>query len=207
MTWNYRAHRRDRIETAPTSIAEAADVILAVGTRLQDFTTGSVDGLREGRRGSSASIVGRHDASKHLSQPVVGDAKLGARGARARRCRANVAAGAVDRQGEGRAQRPGTPTWPRTSRPETGRIPYAQAIGVVNDLCDPRDRIVAAAGGLPAEVTANWRTLEIGSGRRGVRLLLHGLMKSPVAGARALHNPNVSPGRIRSFSPATDRTL
>jgi 3D-(3,5/4)-trihydroxycyclohexane-1,2-dione acylhydrolase (decyclizing) len=40
---------------------------------------------------------------------------------------------------------------------------YAQAIGVVNALCDPRDRVVAAAGGLPAEVTANWRTLDIGT--------------------------------------------
>ena len=33
----------------------------------------------------------------------------------------------------------------------------------MNDLCDPRDRVVAAAGGLPAEVTANWRTLDIGT--------------------------------------------
>ncbi|MBL4628367.1 MAG: 3D-(3,5/4)-trihydroxycyclohexane-1,2-dione acylhydrolase (decyclizing), partial [Roseicyclus sp.] len=40
---------------------------------------------------------------------------------------------------------------------------YAQAIGVVNALCDKRDRIVAAAGGLPAEVSANWRTLDIGT--------------------------------------------
>ena len=40
---------------------------------------------------------------------------------------------------------------------------YAQAIGVVNGLCDKRDRVVAAAGGLPAEVTANWRTLDIGT--------------------------------------------
>jgi 3D-(3,5/4)-trihydroxycyclohexane-1,2-dione acylhydrolase (decyclizing) len=30
----------------------------------------------------------------------------------------------------------------------------------VNDHCDKRDRIVAAAGGLPAEVTANWKTLD-----------------------------------------------
>jgi 3D-(3,5/4)-trihydroxycyclohexane-1,2-dione acylhydrolase (decyclizing) len=37
------------------------------------------------------------------------------------------------------------------------------AIGVVNELCDKRDRVVAAAGGLPAEVTANWRTLEPGT--------------------------------------------
>jgi 3D-(3,5/4)-trihydroxycyclohexane-1,2-dione acylhydrolase (decyclizing) len=40
---------------------------------------------------------------------------------------------------------------------------YAQAIGTVNALCDKRDRVVAAAGGLPAEVTANWRTLDIGT--------------------------------------------
>lgn len=40
---------------------------------------------------------------------------------------------------------------------------YAQAIGVVNALCHPRDRVVTAAGGLPAEVTANWRTLDIGT--------------------------------------------
>jgi len=33
----------------------------------------------------------------------------------------------------------------------------------VNALCAPRDRVVTAAGGLPAEVTANWRTLDIGT--------------------------------------------
>jgi 3D-(3,5/4)-trihydroxycyclohexane-1,2-dione acylhydrolase (decyclizing) len=44
-----------------------------------------------------------------------------------------------------------------------GPASYAQAIGAVNAACDPRDRIVAAAGGLPAEVTANWRTLDIGT--------------------------------------------
>ncbi|MEL6691208.1 MAG: thiamine pyrophosphate-dependent enzyme, partial [Pseudomonadota bacterium] len=36
-------------------------------------------------------------------------------------------------------------------------------IGVVNDLCHAEDRVVAAAGGLPAEVTANWKTLSTGS--------------------------------------------
>jgi 3D-(3,5/4)-trihydroxycyclohexane-1,2-dione acylhydrolase (decyclizing) len=40
---------------------------------------------------------------------------------------------------------------------------YAQAIGIVNELCDAKDRVIAAAGGLPAEVTANWRTLETGT--------------------------------------------
>ena len=40
---------------------------------------------------------------------------------------------------------------------------YSQAIGVVNQMCRASDRVVAAAGGLPAEVTANWRTLGIGT--------------------------------------------
>jgi 3D-(3,5/4)-trihydroxycyclohexane-1,2-dione acylhydrolase (decyclizing) len=40
---------------------------------------------------------------------------------------------------------------------------YAQAIGAVNGLCGRRDRVVTAAGGLPAEVTANWRTKSLGS--------------------------------------------
>jgi 3D-(3,5/4)-trihydroxycyclohexane-1,2-dione acylhydrolase (decyclizing) len=48
---------------------------------------------------------------------------------------------------------------PAGNRPNS----YAQAIGVVNALVHPRDRIVAAAGGLPAEVTANWRTLAEGT--------------------------------------------
>jgi 3D-(3,5/4)-trihydroxycyclohexane-1,2-dione acylhydrolase (decyclizing) len=53
--------------------------------------------------------------------------------------------------------------WRRNVKPGNRPNSYAQAIGVVNALCDPRDRVVAAAGGLPAEVTANWRTLDIGT--------------------------------------------
>ena len=57
------------------AIAERADVILAVGTRLQDFTTGSWTAFAK-----DARIIGmnaaRHDAAKHMSLTVVGDAKL-----------------------------------------------------------------------------------------------------------------------------------
>ncbi|MCL4164738.1 UNVERIFIED_CONTAM: hypothetical protein GTU68_037121, partial [Idotea baltica] len=57
------------------AIAQEADVILAVGTRLQDFTTGSWTAFAQ-----NAKIIGvnaaRHDAAKHMSMTVVGDAKL-----------------------------------------------------------------------------------------------------------------------------------
>jgi 3D-(3,5/4)-trihydroxycyclohexane-1,2-dione acylhydrolase (decyclizing) len=142
------------------TIAQQADVILAVGTRLQDFTTGSWTAFAKDAQIIGLN-VGRHDAMKHLSLPVVGDAKvaLPALGA---------ALGAYKTPADWTRQaQDHRKTWDtyvagnvaHGNRPNS----YAQAIGVVNTLCDPRDRVVTAAGGLPAEVTANWRTLDIGT--------------------------------------------
>ncbi|MBR2655269.1 MAG: 3D-(3,5/4)-trihydroxycyclohexane-1,2-dione acylhydrolase (decyclizing) [Loktanella sp.] len=142
------------------AIAEQADVILAVGTRLQDFTTGSWTAFAKDAQIIGLN-VGRHDAIKHMSLPLVGDAKvaLPALGAAlgdyvapktwtvaAQEHRKRWDAYVADNVAHG-------------NRPNS----YAQAIGVVNALCDKRDRVVTAAGGLPAEVTANWRTLDIGT--------------------------------------------
>ncbi|MEP0454552.1 MAG: 3D-(3,5/4)-trihydroxycyclohexane-1,2-dione acylhydrolase (decyclizing) [Roseibium sp.] len=141
------------------AIAESADVILAVGTRLQDFTTGSWTAFSKDARFIPINAA-RHDAGKHRSLPVVGDAKLSLQilgaaleystpkdwTAKAQEERKNWDAYVASNVAHG-------------NRPNS----YAQAIGVVNDLCDTRDRVVAAAGGLPAEVTANWRTLDIGT--------------------------------------------
>lgn len=141
------------------AIAEKADVIVAVGTRLQDFTTGSWTAFAKDAQFISVNAA-RHDAGKHMSLPVVGDAKL--------------SLAALDAASNYKA-----PTdWVAYAQDERkswddyvadnvshGNRPnsYAQAIGVVNELCEGRDRVVAAAGGLPAEVTANWRTLDIGT--------------------------------------------
>ena len=147
------------------SIAEKADVIVAVGTRLQDFTTGSWTAFAEEARFISLNAA-RHDAGKHRSLPVVGDAKLG-----------------LTDLSDALAGYQGDASWLAFARQERKKWDayvadnvaasdssgknrpnsYAQAIGVVNALCHKRDRIVAAAGGLPAEVTANWRTLDIGT--------------------------------------------
>ncbi|PKP62771.1 MAG: 3D-(3,5/4)-trihydroxycyclohexane-1,2-dione acylhydrolase (decyclizing), partial [Alphaproteobacteria bacterium HGW-Alphaproteobacteria-8] len=130
------------------------------GTRLQDFTTGSWTAFA-----ADARLIGlnaaRHDAAKHLSAPIVADAKLGlkALGAALGEYRAPAAW-----TGFAQAARK---TWnacvAQNVAPGNRPNSYAQAIGVVNALCHPRDRIVAAAGGLPAEVTANWRTLALGT--------------------------------------------
>ncbi|WP_416369766.1 3D-(3,5/4)-trihydroxycyclohexane-1,2-dione acylhydrolase (decyclizing) [Tritonibacter mobilis] len=141
------------------AIAEKADVIVAVGTRLQDFTTGSWTAFSKDAQFISINAA-RHDAGKHMSLPVVGDAKLSLAAIEAAtdyNAPPDWVAFAQDQRSK----------WDRYVVENTahGNRPnsYAQAIGVVNDLCDPRDRVVAAAGGLPAEVTANWRTLDIGT--------------------------------------------
>jgi 3D-(3,5/4)-trihydroxycyclohexane-1,2-dione acylhydrolase (decyclizing) len=147
------------------AIAAQADCILAVGTRLQDFTTGSWTAFDRNARIISIN-VGRFDATKHMSQPVVGDALLSLNklsqmlgghcssdqwislAYQEREAWDSYVAGNVN---------PKLPTG--TNRP----MSYAQVIGAINALCHSRDRIVAAAGGLPAEVAANWRTLSTGS--------------------------------------------
>ncbi|SPF78839.1 3D-(3,5/4)-trihydroxycyclohexane-1,2-dione hydrolase [Aliiroseovarius pelagivivens] len=141
------------------AVAEKADVIVAVGTRLQDFTTGSWTAFDKDAQFISINAA-RHDAGKHMSLPVVGDAKLSlaALGAASGyKAPADWVAFAQDVR----------KSWDDyvAENVSYGNRPssYAQAIGVVNALCDTRDRVVAAAGGLPAEVTANWRTLDIGT--------------------------------------------
>jgi 3D-(3,5/4)-trihydroxycyclohexane-1,2-dione acylhydrolase (decyclizing) len=142
------------------AIAERADVILAVGTRLQDFTTGSWTAFAPDAQIIGLN-VGRHDAMKHLSMPVVGDAKLGLVALTAAM---GAYRGAQDWVEFAQAERR---TWvgytDQITAPGNGPNSYAQVIRVVNDLCDPRDRVVAAAGGLPAEVTAHWQTKDIGT--------------------------------------------
>ncbi|SFB16068.1 3D-(3,5/4)-trihydroxycyclohexane-1,2-dione hydrolase [Poseidonocella pacifica] len=141
------------------AIAEKADVILAVGTRLQDFTTGSWTAFAKDAQIVAVNAA-RHDAGKHMSLPVVGDAKLSL-------AALSAALDYTASQSWVASAREERAKWDayvaENVKPGNRPNSYAQAIGVVNDLCDPRDRVVAAAGGLPAEVTANWRTLDIGT--------------------------------------------
>ena len=142
------------------AIAEQADVILAIGTRLQDFTTGSWTAFAKDAKIIGLN-VGRHDAKKHMSLPVVGDAKLGI----------TTLSDALDAHKSpsvwvdfAQAERAKWVAYTNEiTTPKNGPNSYSQIIRVVNNLCDPRDRIVAAAGGLPAEVTAHWQTKDIGT--------------------------------------------
>ncbi|WP_068310394.1 3D-(3,5/4)-trihydroxycyclohexane-1,2-dione acylhydrolase (decyclizing) [Polycladidibacter hongkongensis] len=143
------------------AIAKQADVIVAVGTRLQDFTTGSWAAFAMDAQFISINAA-RHDAGKHMALPIVGDAKLalGALGDAI-----NDYSAPADWTNLAKAERVKWDAYvaDNVSTDKNRPNSYAQAIGVVNALCDKRDRVVTAAGGLPAEVTANWRTLDVGT--------------------------------------------
>lgn len=147
------------------AIAEEADVILAVGTRLQDFTTGSWSAFAPGAR-----IIGlnaaRHDAAKHLSLPLVCDARTGLLALTRSLGTYHAPSGWI---AKAQAERAAWNTYvaqntgPQRPESSNGLPTYAQAIGAVNAQMTAQDRVVTAAGGLPAEVTANWKTLGIGT--------------------------------------------
>ena len=141
------------------SIAETADLVLAVGTRLQDFTTGSWTAFARDARFIGLNVAW-HDAAKHLAATVIGDCKRTLP-------ELQSAAGYVapgEWTSKAQAERAKWNDYV-VNNTRVGNRPnsYAQAIGIVNELCHERDRIVAAAGGLPAEVTANWKTLATGT--------------------------------------------
>ena len=72
--------------SSANELAAEADVVLAVGTRLQDFTTGSWSLFADDARFIGLNAA-RFDARKHQALPVVGDAQAGWR-SWARRCTA-----------------------------------------------------------------------------------------------------------------------
>jgi 3D-(3,5/4)-trihydroxycyclohexane-1,2-dione acylhydrolase (decyclizing) len=63
--------------SAANALAAEADVVLAVGTRLGDFTTGSRALFRAPGLALVALNVGSHDAGKHGAQPLLADARRG----------------------------------------------------------------------------------------------------------------------------------
>jgi 3D-(3,5/4)-trihydroxycyclohexane-1,2-dione acylhydrolase (decyclizing) len=141
------------------AIAEKADVIIAVGTRLQDFTTGSWTAFDKAAKLHPSMPPGTTRPSTCRCRWWAtrnSGSRLWMRRLAATRHRRT---GPLSRRLSARLGTPMCDNVAHGNRPNS----YAQAIGVVNALCDPRDRVVTAAGGLPAEVTANWRTLDIGT--------------------------------------------
>ncbi|MBI3146236.1 MAG: 3D-(3,5/4)-trihydroxycyclohexane-1,2-dione acylhydrolase (decyclizing) [Pseudogulbenkiania sp.] len=142
---------------AANRLANEADMILAVGTRMADFTTGSWAVFRNPDMKLIGLNVASFDAAKHRALPLVADAQCGL---------AALEAGLADWQAPGVWQEKAavfTREWNKVvdevTAPSDVALPSdAQVLGVVNRSAGPNGVVVCAAGGLPGELHKLWRT-------------------------------------------------
>jgi 3D-(3,5/4)-trihydroxycyclohexane-1,2-dione acylhydrolase (decyclizing) len=148
--------------SSANALAAEADVVLAVGTRLQDFVTGSWTVFDNPDMRLVSLNAARFDAVKHRAHSVVGDALVG-----------------LEEMSDGLAGWRAPDDWAKRgskeyadwnglidklSGPTNAEVPsYAQVIGAINRICDPTDLALTAAGGLPGEINKNWRAKSVDS--------------------------------------------
>lgn len=148
--------------SASNALAEEADVVLAVGSRLQDFTTGSWALFKN----EGLKIIGLNvqpfDAGKHNGLPLIADARAG-----------------LNRISGGLGSYEADPSW--TAKAKSGKAEWlavadkatattnaalpsdAQVIGAVQRARGAKNTtLVCAAGGLPGELHKLWQAEEPG---------------------------------------------
>ena len=143
---------------AANALAREADVVLAVGTRLSDFTTGSHSLFAQAKLVNLN--VNAFDALKWRSVELIADAKAGL-------AQLSLAAGAwkSSTDWEEKAKK-GAVAWRADIERITGKrdvaLPYeGEVIGAVQRTAPDsatRDIVVCAAGTLPADLHKLWRT-------------------------------------------------
>jgi len=152
---------------AANRLAAAADLVIAVGTRLADFTTASKTAFQDSDVAFVGVNVAALDAYKLGALPLVGDA----------RATLELLAGALREAGYrtdeayGRTVRSLKEEWDTTvdaqrrvaegaSTGADALLTQANVIGLVNSVSGPRDVVVCAAGGLPGDLLKLWRPVD-----------------------------------------------
>jgi 3D-(3,5/4)-trihydroxycyclohexane-1,2-dione acylhydrolase (decyclizing) len=143
--------------TAANAVARKADVVIGIGTRYSDFTTASrtIFG-HDGVRFVNLNVAGQ-DAHKQAGLALQADARQGIEALSARLRGWRVDQAYADRAHELALE------WDATVERayHLGRTPLptqSEVIGAVNDLSDPRDVVVCAAGSMPGDLHKMWRT-------------------------------------------------
>ena len=145
---------------AANNLAKQTDLAIAVGTKLADFTTGSWANFENPDFSLVSVNVSRFDASKHLAQSVIGDAKVSLQ-------ELSNALGDWKAPNEWhKKSRDELKNWndyvDKESGPTNQELPsYAHAVGAIYRNSDPTDIAVTAAGGLVGEVVQIWRPKEL----------------------------------------------
>ena len=142
--------------------AREADLIIGVGTRYSDFTSASKTAFQNPAVRFININVAEFDAYKHAALPLAGDARVTIEELQAAVGDYRVEQNYAEKIAQSRTQ------W----EIEVDRIhglaiapPIAQGevIGVVNNLVEPSDIVVCAAGSLPGDLHKLWRARRPGA--------------------------------------------
>ena len=145
---------------AANNLAKQTDMAIAVGTKLGDFTTGSWANFENPDFKLVSINVARFDASKHMAQSIIGDAKVSL-------MELSTVLGdwkAPDNWYQ--KSRNELKAWneyvDKESGPTNQKLPsYAHVVGAIYRNADPHSIAVTAAGGFVGEVVQVWRPKEL----------------------------------------------
>ena len=137
-------------------IAREADLVIAIGTRLSDFTTASKTAFQNPNVHFIAINVSEFDAHKHAALPLIADAR-----ATLEELSALVAGYQVGDEYRAQVAR-FREQWDievdRIYELEHGPlVSQGEVIGAVNEGAGPRDVVLCAAGSLPGDLHKLWR--------------------------------------------------
>ena len=142
--------------SAANTLADDADLVIAIGTRLQDFTTGS--GFLIGRpdRKLLSINVARHDLAKRSAVPLQSDAMCALKKLVERLDDTEITADWIELTQ--RLRTAWTDAVTDAVSTQKGELPSdAQVLGAANKAFAENSVVVCAAGGLPGELHKLWR--------------------------------------------------
>ena len=145
-------------EPANTTCAEA-DVVIGIGTRFQDFTTGSWGLFANPNRTLISLNVQAYDAMKHSAMPVQADAKAGLT-----ELAIELAGYAPDAPAPSLKEGWFAKVDPLTDAPEGNQLPTdMQVVGAVQRASADNTVVMCAAGTMPGELHKLWKAGKPGS--------------------------------------------
>lgn len=145
---------------AANHFARRADVVIGIGTRYSDFTTASRTIFQNEAVRFVNVNVARFDAVKHAGMPLVADAKV-ALPALAQALSGYRTSDGYQQEATELAKRwddEVVASYAVDWQPEHGVLAQSEVLGAVDEVMDPRDVVVCAAGSLPGDLHGMWRT-------------------------------------------------
>ncbi|MDE1993120.1 MAG: 3D-(3,5/4)-trihydroxycyclohexane-1,2-dione acylhydrolase (decyclizing) [Rhizobiaceae bacterium] len=149
--------------SAANAIAEETDLVIAVGTRCQDFTTGSWALFKNDKLSMIGLNIAAYDALKHDSHPLVTDAREGLKALSAGLSGWKAPAALAEKAA--REKKVWMDAAAKAMASTNAALPSdAQVIGAVaRSIGGDKTILLCAAGGLPGELHKLWPATAPGS--------------------------------------------